>query len=302
MGLAVGDAAGAFCECKAADDPLITGLDGQTLQPFTLRDGRTFPPGSVTDDTQMSVALSLALVEKHGFDRERVGTEYLRWHKSQPRGQGGTVRQALERLDALRLGKIDAETVPGVPGALGTGTAMRAHPLGIVFIDAYQRDKACFDDALLTHASYEAVLGSQIVAAVTNALIQRAEAKLSDEGRRDDCAKVVDLIPHAGQAMHKAPANTVLALVQQALGCFLNASSYEEAVVAAVRMGGDTDTRASIVGGWAACVWPIPGRWLEVLEDRAMLEGLETGLFYVRGLLNPPPWWKLLRDVLGVVG
>jgi len=69
-----------------------------------------------------------------------------------------------------------------------------------------------------------------------------------------------------------------------ALAVFMNAPSYEEAVLAAINLGGDADTVGAITGGLAGAAWgiaAIPRRWLLALQDAEKLHLLSRQLWAV---------------------
>ncbi|NET73747.1 MAG: ADP-ribosylglycohydrolase family protein, partial [Sphaerospermopsis sp. SIO1G2] len=58
----------------------------------------------------------------------------------------------------------------------------------------------------------------------------------------------------------------VVDTLEASLWCFLNSSSYAQAVLQAVNLGGDTDTTGAVTGGLAGIYYGvenIPSQWLE---------------------------------------
>jgi ADP-ribosyl-[dinitrogen reductase] hydrolase len=54
-----------------------------------------------------------------------------------------------------------------------------------------------------------------------------------------------------------------------ALRCFMEASNFEQAVLAAINLGGDADTVGACCGALAGAYWGLPAiplRWCQVLE------------------------------------
>jgi ADP-ribosyl-[dinitrogen reductase] hydrolase len=54
-----------------------------------------------------------------------------------------------------------------------------------------------------------------------------------------------------------------------ALSCFMNARTFEQAVLSAVNLGGDADTVGACTGALAGAWWglsAIPSRWIHDLE------------------------------------
>ena len=59
------------------------------------------------------------------------------------------------------------------------------------------------------------------------------------------------------------------------LWCALNSWSYEEAVLAAVNLGGDSDTTACVTGALAGIEYGfrnIPDEWIETLRGKDVIE------------------------------
>ena len=74
--------------------------------------------------------------------------------------------------------------------------------------------------------------------------------------------------------------------VPAAIYSFLtHAASFEEAVVYAISLGGDTDTIGAMCGAISGAylgVDAIPERWRAKLENREYLEGLAEGLWRLK--------------------
>lgn len=282
IGLALGDSYGAWAEMKTDVHIRENIAKLETLQPFTMRDGTIYPAGYYTDDTQFSLELAQSLVEKGEYVPVHTMSRYIRLvAERRVRGIGGTLRAAI--TEARNRGSYEGERSRrfGVFGALGTGTAMRAHPLGMYTKNDEAIRRAAYEDAMLTHASWDAYMGSAFVACATNTAItlalmgypsrwqpfEKAEQQVGALPDRDSC-----------------PPNTVLHIIDEAVFCVRHGGDFKKTVRLAVEMGGDTDTRASIAGGWAGALWgnTIPQEWIDQLEDKDMLIKLERDLLALR--------------------
>jgi ADP-ribosyl-[dinitrogen reductase] hydrolase len=63
----------------------------------------------------------------------------------------------------------------------------------------------------------------------------------------------------------------VIDTLESSLWCLLNSSSYSEAVLKAVNLGGDTDTTAAVTGGLAGIYYGvenIPQKWINQIARR----------------------------------
>jgi ADP-ribosyl-[dinitrogen reductase] hydrolase len=70
-----------------------------------------------------------------------------------------------------------------------------------------------------------------------------------------------------------------------ALSCFMNARTFENAVLSAVNLGGDADTVGACCGALAGSYWGIgaaPERWTTVLEGYKDLIKLADALWQIR--------------------
>jgi ADP-ribosyl-[dinitrogen reductase] hydrolase len=77
------------------------------------------------------------------------------------------------------------------------------------------------------------------------------------------------------------PTGFVLDTLEAAIWCWRRATDFEEALVAAVNLGGDADTIGAVCGALAGADFGlsgIPARWLEPLQGRARLVGLAEAL------------------------
>ncbi len=84
---------------------------------------------------------------------------------------------------------------------------------------------------------------------------------------------------------HRLIGHTLLAM-QVGLWAVSTPLSFEDALVASVSAGGDTDTNAAVAGavlGGRYRASAIPQRWLECIPQRERIEGLAGGLLAMAG-------------------
>ena len=256
LGTAIGDALGVPFETKLVNNPALVKWDGKS---FVGSEHHKLQPGQYSDDTQMSLMVAESLVENKGFNPEDLATRYVDWIVSgRARGYGKTTLLAVHNL---LEGKSYSES--GVPGSYGNGTAMRAAPIGVFFRnDLEEVINVCKVDSAITHASEEAEAGSIAIAFTaalaaqndTEDLLERVHSVLPD-------SKVKSIIYSLGSLIdaRHIPASSALRVlgtkadvrqtVPSALYCFLKFNNYHDAILAAIKAGGDTDTTAAIVGG-----------------------------------------------------
>lgn len=299
VGCAIGDALGNPFEMKPAISPAITEWDGQ------FKAGGTFwvgEPGQYTDDTLMSIALAKSLVQSNGFDGEDVAKEYLAWYNTgNTRGIGTTTASAMVRLKhgATHLESGLTHGHDGLPAG-GNGTAMRATPLGLVYRhDLHHLMEYAIKDAAITHNSLEPKVGSVAVAMaiallatgvstpqsvcfdVSGALTEsEVLVKLQLAQKWLEQGTPLDTIAQEALA-EIGTAGYVPETVGAAFFCIGATTSFKDAVVMAVRGGGDTDTTAAIVGAMAGTYYGlegIPDEYKDNVENFELLQVLTDEL------------------------
>jgi ADP-ribosylglycohydrolase len=289
LGTAIGDALGVPFETKLSNFEPLVDWNGLT---FLGSEHHKLKPGQYSDDTQLSIEVAQSLLENKGFNPGNLAERYVDWMVSgRARGYGKTTLLAVQNL---LNGKHWSQS--GVPGSYGNGTAMRAAPFGIYFRDDLKElIKVCKVDSAITHASEEAEAGSIAIALAaayavnndTDQLLQRIWEVLPDSKVKVAIFSLSSLVesPYIGpeQALRViGTKGNVKETVPAALYCFLRFNFYEDAVVAAIKAGGDTDTTAAIVGAlWGAKVGVqgIYPNWVSYVEDSAKLIALDSQLF-----------------------
>lgn len=295
VGCAIGDALGNPFEMKPAASPALQTWDGLFKAGGTFWKGEA---GQYTDDTLMSIALSLSLLEKDGFDPDHVAGEYLAWYNSgNTRGIGNTTASAIMRL---KLGASWQESglthsADGLPAG-GNGTAMRAAPIGLYYRnDPQGLLEAAIADAGITHNSHEPKMGSVAVALATSFLANGTHSQygvleevrdiLADSVVKDKITLAIDLLEQ--QAIHSEAlaligvSGYVAETVGAAFYCLGATDNFKDAVVMAVRAGGDTDTTAAVVGAMAGTYYGlegIPSEYTDQVENFELLQSLTDEL------------------------
>lgn len=302
VGLAVGDALGMpFEQPRDKIHPGLATWDG-TMRPGTWH---KLPEGHWTDDTEMAVCLTESLIACGDYNPRDAAARYLTWSEGTPHGMGSTTRTATAKLKA-GVPWHSSGTSCAEAAQVGSGTAMRIGPMGVWAL----RAKHSFDflrsetarDARITHAHTEAEAAAFVVAAVVNYVIDK-DATLTSSAldsflsailsAYSPCSKLClsglyDI--RAGLAMTPTAAmdkigrfGNAYSIVTSALWCVMkHLDSFEDAVVAAVRGGGDTDTRAAIVGaimGAKVGLEGIPPAYLKPLLSIDHLKALDAMLY-----------------------
>ncbi|WP_432115819.1 ADP-ribosylglycohydrolase family protein [Streptomyces sp. S1] len=271
LGSAAGDALGA---------PFEFGLPGVFRERFPdgageLCGGGGWDPGEATDDTQMAVLLGESLLERGGLDLPDVFDRFRRWAAAEPKDIGLQTEQVLLGGDPWDLASSLHFQVTMY--AAGNGSLMRAATSAVYFaargrtatMDAARRiaalthgDGAAWEGTAILHELVRvALLGEDPLTALPATLAEVAPA------HRDRWATVLAPGWHPDDATEFNGA--VWPCLGSAVWALRTTPSFEEALAAAVDLGGDTDTVAAVTGTLAGAVYgsaAVPARWLAALH------------------------------------
>ena len=232
--------------------------------------------GKYTDDTQLTIAISEALLEREIPDKEYIAQKILDCFKRDPRP--GYSKGFYEILCSAKtatdfLAKLN-------PDSSRNGAAIRSVPLGylrnIETVALVARTQAS-----LTHDTPMGILSSTTVATIAHYAIHRGI------GIRD--------IPHilAKHNLDKWNLNWTTAVsvsaydtMCAALSCLIGNRSMSALLISCVALCGDTDSVASIAVGLASCFNEynndLPAALIKSLDEPiygiAFLDDLETAL------------------------
>jgi ADP-ribosyl-[dinitrogen reductase] hydrolase len=273
LGLAVGDALGASVEGQPRDSyPRVTDYAPSTFHGLS--------PGEWTDDTAMALCLADSLLACRPFDAGDLLARFVRWLRlgeNAARGEAvGISERTRATLEVFEItGRQDAAREVMNPG---NGCIMRLAPVAILHrADLAEARRVARAQALTTHAAEEA-LGA--TAALTEILV----AALSGS---DVAAHPVLRAVRAKSRDEISSAPRAVDTLEAALWCVARAADFEEAIIAAVNLGGDTDTIGAVAGQVAGAVFgasAIPRRWREALHAAARIEELALELHRRVGL------------------
>ena len=289
LGTAIGDALGVAFETKLPSYQPLIDWDGKTFIGRGLDD---LPAGCYSDDTMMSLTVAGSLIDNHGFNPSDLAQRYVELFTSKTiRGYGRTTLAAINNLIA---GKHYSEC--GIAGSYGNGTAMRAAPFGVYFRnDIPALINACKVDSAITHASNEAEAGSLAVALAaahavngdTSDLLPKLWEALPDSKVKTAIYSLDSLVPTPhitpDQALRLIGTKCdVRQTVPAAIYCYLRFGNFQDAVVASIKAGGDTDTTAAIVGALFGAKHGLVGMdpaLIAAVENKDRLIELDSQLY-----------------------
>ena len=292
VGTAVGDAVGAGFEGRrAADSEMIEAA-------AAVRELLAY-----TDDTHMMIGVAESLVHRDGFDGEHMAYVFIRNYECEPwRGCGPGPPCVFRMIGAGEAWDKAAEKLYH-GGSYGNGSAMRIAPVGIFYHDDLAMLKeVAYRSSHITHSHELGKEGAALQAYAVALAVSLEPAK--DFDSRKFLAELYEFVQleaykrklaRAGALLGGADKDTVAAdigngietfnSVPTAIYSFLSHHrSFEEAILFAVSLGGDTDTIAAMTGAIAGAYLgldSIPDKWRSKLENRAYIEELADVLYDV---------------------
>jgi type I restriction enzyme M protein len=148
--------------------------------------------------------------------------------------------------------------------SFGNGAGMRVSPAGFAANNLKQAVSLSRAVTAVTHNHPEGIKGAEAVAV---AIFLARTGHTKDEIKRKISESYYPLDFTADEIRPTYEFNeTCQGTVPQAIVCFLESESFEDAIRTAVSIGGDSDTLAAITGGIAEAYYGIP----EDFQDTAM--------------------------------
>ena len=220
-----------------------------------------------TDDTVMTVAVMDCLLNDKPYGP--TFKEYGRRYPSA--GYGGAFKKWLASDSLMPY------------NSYGNGSAMRVSPIGSAFSDIARVEEEATRSAVVTHNHPEGIKGAQSVAAAVF-LAGRNQRKedirtyvshrfdYNDQRYRFHLGRTLDEIGTEWGRFESCQDTVPVALT-----LFFESADYEDCIRRAVRLGGDTDTLASIAGGIAQVFYRfIPPPIIENARARLVPEFLSV--------------------------
>ncbi|MBW3577085.1 MAG: ADP-ribosylglycohydrolase family protein [Actinobacteria bacterium] len=276
LGLVAGDALGAPYEFTSSPEPVADLVGGGTFG---------WAPGEWTDDTQM--AICVAEVTATGVvDVDAIGQRFLAWLHSGPTDVGISTRAVLASVSSpAELPDAARRYYERHPrGAAGNGSLMRTAPVALAHLgDDDAIAAAATEVSMLTHGDPLAGEGCVLWCVAIDRGVR--------EERLDGVRDALDLLPASSRdrwaprlsEAESQPAASfsrngfVVTALQAAYASIRETPvpddapprHLEDALMTAVRVGGDTDTVAAIAGQLLGARWgasAVPSRWRDMLH------------------------------------
>lgn len=266
--IAIGDAYGAGFEF--VDDELIK--KEHTLEKYYASRIDDLKAGQYTDDTQMTLAITEMMLSNKPWTRENITQFFIdSFQRDKRKGYAKRFYQFLIENDNV---KDFLENI--YPESIRNGAAMRSVPLSYIK-DINNLMSIAELQARITHDTNEGVVSSQAVAVIGHYFLYH-------DAKKEDLKEI--LFNVTGEMFKDDKTDRVpcdgIETIDGVLTVLKSSSSYKEILDKSVRLGGDTDSVASIALGLASLTNQYKKDLPEFLYNE--LENGEYGKTYIEKL------------------
>jgi ADP-ribosyl-[dinitrogen reductase] hydrolase len=267
IGAALGDAFGMPLEFgpRQPPDRLVRELTAGRL-----------PAGSITDDTEMALALAESLATHKPLDPADLAQRFLAWYHTHPADIGIHTAAVLCKVGAgMPWDQASVRTQAEDPENASNGSLMRCWPVALAYWDLPERliEESTLQSRV-THAHPECVAACVF----TNRIIAGLVNGATPQEAYQDALENVPLPAGLEDAVRAAPTRQRDELVnsgwvrhtlESAIWGLLSSQTFAEAVIQVANLGNDADTAASVTGALAGAAYgleAIPVGWRRKLR------------------------------------
>jgi ADP-ribosyl-[dinitrogen reductase] hydrolase len=268
LGLAIGDALGSTVEFMTPRE-----IVAQYGTHDTLRGGGWLhlKPGTVTDDTTMSLALGGAILENGKVEALAAAQAFDNWMRAKPVDIGNTVRRNL-----IQFRKTGNPEAPYSDHDAGNGAAMRVLPVALATFGQHEEEvrAACRAQAHVTHHCVLSDAASEcLVFMVQHALRGADKNQLLQTWALPLAARHSEFKFNENRPIGNPSGYVVDTLIAVFQG-FFETDNFRDCLINIVNRGGDADTTGAIAGMLAGSLYGlevIPDNWLNGLDSKTKL-------------------------------
>lgn len=259
LGLALGDALGATTEFMT---PTEIRTQYKVHRKLVGGGWLGLKPGQVTDDTEMSLALARAVIQKNGWDLHQIADNFVIWMRDKPIDIGSTVRKGIR----LYMNKGTLQ-VPLNEWDAGNGAVMRMAPVALVTLgDDLLLQHCTLEQARLTHHHELSDAGCLCIGRMVQAAVLGADRFDLHTLSRE----LTEEYPTFRFNNYKGYASGyIVDTLQTVFNYIFTTGSFEECLIGVVNQGGDADTTGAIAGMIAGALYgheQLPRAWLKKLD------------------------------------
>lgn len=219
------------------------------------------PPGYWTDDAAMAFCIMESAVRCGKYDLQDIARNFIRWYDD---GFWSSLSYSFDvgaaTVSGIRMLK-QGELRNGHEASQGNGSIMRFAPT-LLLNGTDPENKIIHEISDLTHCSRRVRKTLDQMADICRTHLDGGKtAHQSEYSRRDE-------VNNSGWAV---------STLQAALWAFHSTETFEDALIAAVNLGGDADSIGAVCGQIAGAYYgysAIPERWLNAVRNREKIDRL----------------------------
>ena len=255
------------------------------------------PEGTWSDDTAMTLATMDSIAKKNSIDYDDIMSKFCKWFyygdytaDGKVFDIGFTTKKALNTYKITNLPAIQCGS--NNKNDNGNGSLMRILPIVLYLrnlnIDDNQQVEIINSISSLTHANEISKLGCYIYSLFINSILN---GKTKEEAYLDICnydySKYYskEAIDSYSDVLNGNISNYnyetiessgyIIDTLKASIWVILNTNNYEDSIIKAVNLGGDTDTIGAITGSIAGIIYgynKIPKNWIDKIKNRDYLD------------------------------
>ncbi len=224
----------------------------------------------VTDDSIMTIAVAKAIIEVNNITEPTI-VEYdfdTDFYQTLSEMTVKSMRKIGQRYPNCGYGGRFAKWMfsdqPKPYNSYGNGAAMRISPAGNVARTEYEAIKLSEAITSVTHNHEEGIKGAEATAV---AIYMARQGNFKSEIREKIAEKYYRIDFKVDKIRSSYRFNEICQeTVPQAIACFIESESFEDAIRTAISIGGDSDTIGAITGAIAEAYYGIP----EDIREKAL--------------------------------
>ncbi len=219
------------------------------------------PAGYWTDDGAMALCIMASAVRRQGYDLKDIAGNFIRWYDD---GFCSSLDYAFDVGAATAKGITELKQghlVNGFENSQGNGSIMRFAPTLLLNGDT-PGNRIIHEVSDLTHASCKVRETLDLMADICREHLSGSKTGVVSE------YTIREKVNNSGW---------VVSTLQAALWAFHTTDNFENALTAAVNLGGDADSIGAVCGQITGAYYgysAIPERWLAAVKDRKKLDKL----------------------------
>jgi ADP-ribosyl-[dinitrogen reductase] hydrolase len=261
IGLAIGDALGATTEFLTPGE-----IEERYGVHDTIRGGGwlKLKAGSVTDDTEMSLALGNSIIDRGGVEACAVAEAFSAWMRGKPIDIGNTVRRGIVHYRTTGECRVSVNEYDA-----GNGACMRTLPIALFY--CHGPDEALREASRLqahtTHNNPLSDAGTEAVLMMLRRLFGGEEKAVVERIAQQLVAEYPQYRYDKRQVNN--PSGYIVETLQVVFQAFFRQDDFESVLIDVVNRGGDADTTGAIAGMLAGACYGlsgIPQHWQRQLK------------------------------------